>query len=496
MKALTICSLLFLFLALSSPVQGQEKPEWARHLPNLPSRPEHYQGIGIVSGSGDEGADWQKASDGARADIAAQIRVRIISTMTSKVEESSQDGKRSLNEVFQSVTQQIAEGTLEGLQIQRWYDRKNNVYYAYAAMSKRDVESKFNESLHNAVSSASQYYFAGQRAIMSDNPYLALTRYFEALKITVIAESYLNTSIRGDIDSSGSEKPLIPFLQNELCQLVGRIRFVVASGNDQEGEKGRMLLRPFVGRIVYGEASIPMKDALLAAAFVSPAEGKLSPELRSDEHGVFKVEVNEINEGEAVNKVRVSLVLKGLEILTAKMPDAVRCWKNNYVDFAFRLRVRTNVKIAVHILERRLGRINVKSSVQEEIQKKLIGGQYTLIEESRIHSVFPLARLNVAIEAGNFDAVVQALSPLSDVVIVGLADTKERSNPSPGIFFSTGSATIRVIDTRTGRIIASAALDNEKEGGNSYEVAAMKMLQRIGKQLGDEIKANVDKALQ
>ena len=126
----------------------------------------------------------------------------------------------------------------------------------------------------------------------------------------------------------------------------------------------------------------------------------------------------------------------------------------------------------------------------------MIGERYTIVEESQIFRKIPAKELSRAVEEGNFDPVISAVSDIADFVVVGIVTTKERSNPTPGIFFTTGSVTIRVIDVKSGKIIASAALDNEREGGNSYEVAGMKILQRLGRQVGEEIKASVDKALQ
>lgn len=493
-----LVTLAILSTAVSVSLVGQAVPDWARNLPNLPTKPEYYQGLGILPTAGNTNEDWQRAAGRARSEILSQIRVYVSSSATSTVEEIARGDQRELKSVFQSTTDQIAEGTLEAVPIERWYDEKNKTVYAYAAIAKREVERRYAEALNSAVVSASTRYRTGHRILEQGAPYAALQEYLEAVKLILLAESFLHKTILGDIDGDSRDDAALAFLQSEVCQLLSALRLEIVSGDNQQGEKDRALVQPLVGKLEYKAPNgswNSVRGALLKASFITPAQGSIAAEVRTDDEGAFAFPVNEIQSGEALNKVRVSLATMGIELLGKTLTDALKCWNNLSVDFTFRMKVRTNITIAMHIVERNLGKLNPKSNVQEEIQKKLIGDRYSIVEESKISDVYPPAKLNGAVEAGNFDVAVQALSPLSDFVVVGIVNTKERSNPTPGIFFSTGSVTIRVIDSKTGRIIATAALDNEKEGGNSYEVAGMKLLQRMGKQVGEEIKTSIDKTL-
>lgn len=448
--------------------------------------------------TGNTSEDWQRAAGRARSEILSQIRVYVSSSATSTVVEIARGDQKELKSVFQSTTDQIAEGTLEAVPIERWYDEKNKTLYAYAAIARSEVERRYTEALKSALVSASTRYRTGHRMIEQGASYAALQEYLEAVKLILLAESFLHKIILGDIDGDGNDDAARAFLQSEVCEILSALRLEIISGNNQQGERGRALIQPLMGKLEYKAPNglwISVRGALLKASLIAPAQGSIAAEVRTDDKGVFVLAVNEIQSGEALNTVRVSLATMGIELLGKTLTDALKCWSNLSVDFTFRMKVRTNITIAMHIVERNLGKLNPKSSVQEEIQKKLIGERYTIVEESKVSDVYPPAKLNGALEAGNFDAVVEALSSLSDFVIVGIVNTKERSNPTPGIFFSTGSVTIRVIDSKTGRIIANAALDNEKEGGNSYEVAGMKILQRMGKQVGEEIKTSIDKTL-
>jgi hypothetical protein len=91
--------------------------------------------------------------------------------------------------------------------------------------------------------------------------------------------------------------------------------------------------------------------------------------------------------------------------------------------------------------------------------------------------------------------VVTELSKVADVIVVGMVSTEQRTNPTAGIYFSSGTAVVRAIDAKSGQILASVSMDNEKEGGGSYEVAGMRLLQKMGKKIGEELKNNFDVAM-
>ncbi|MEK7250252.1 MAG: hypothetical protein AAB209_07510 [Bacteroidota bacterium] len=493
-----LLTLLFLSFLISSKLShAQEVPPWAKHLPNVPNRPDLYQGLGAVSATGDVAADWQKATGQARADIVAQIRVVVSNAVVRKVEEVINVSETKLSDLFQTTTEQIAEGTLEGVEIQRWYDEKNSVYYAYAAVSKSEVERRFAERIENTVNAASIQYRAARKALEGSNVYFALTQLFEATKTIFLGESYLHKTLVADLAGNGTQMPSLAFLQSELCGVLSKLRFETVSGANQEGERDKALQQPLIGRVMYSgsDREVPMKSAPLTVSFVSPSRGKLTEEVQTDERGTFTIVVTDIQGGEAANNVRVKLALAGIEPLSQKLPEVTQCWTNAYLDIPFRLRVRTNINIAIHILENRLGKPQAKSSLQEEIQTQLIGGRYALVEESKVFGIIPQSTLNGAIESGDFDVVVKSLASIADVVIVGSASTKERSNPAPQIFFCTGSAILHVIDAKTGRLLANASIDGEKIGGASYEVASIKTLERLAQRLAAELKSKLDEAL-
>lgn len=476
---------------------AQERPEWAKSLPNLPVRPEYYQGLGMAHSTGDQEADWQKAVGQARAQILAQLRVRVVSTVARRIEESGAGDHRTLREAFTATTDQMTEGTLEDLAIDRWFNEQESTLFAYAAVSKPELERRFNDKIQDAVSSARIFRTGAKMAVAKGDIAQALAQYLQAAKVVALAEFFLGKVVAGDIEGTGTSKPGLPLLQSELCGLLGNIHFQALVGNDQPAERGRALAQPLIGKVLYESAGtrIPVRNTLVFATFVSPAQGEVSGDARTDDEGAFRIAVTEVRAGQAESRVRVGIAAEGIDALAKKMPDAVRCWTGTFLDFTYRLKTRTTVTIAMHILEMNLDQQRAKSSVQEEIQKSLIGDRYTLVEESRVFRTLPEEKMNSAIRSGNFDPVVQALAKIADVVVVGLVSTKERSNPTAGIYLSTGSVSIRAIDTKTGQILAAVTVENEKEGGGSYELAGVRLIQRVGNHVGEELKTGIDRAL-
>jgi hypothetical protein len=477
--------------------RGQEMPSWAKSLPGLPSRPEYYQGLGAVRSTGDAEADAQKANGQARAQIASQIRVRIVNTVSTRVQEVSAGDQTNLTDAFSSATDQMTEGTLERIVIERWFNKADETLYAYGAVSKAEVERQFSEKLQGAVDAARVYYQTGRRAAATGDAYLACSQYIEAAKVVTLAELYLQKSVTGDLTGAGAG-PVLPILQSEICGLLNKLHFQVTGGDDQSAEKGRALPEPLSGTLLFEmpEGRVAARNALLSATFVSPARGVLNADSRTDEQGRFRFAVTEIQGGEAVSRIRVGLAVQGLSALAPQMADVKRCLPNAFVDFSYRLKTRTNVSIAMHILESNLDKPRAKSSVQEEIQKRLLGDRYTIIEESKVYGAVSRAKIDDAVSSGNYDAVVRALAPVADVIVVGSVSTRERGNPMPQMFFCTGTAVIRAIDAKSGRVIASVSVENEKEGGGNFEVAGTRLLERIGKKIGEEIKIDLDKNLQ
>jgi hypothetical protein len=479
-------------------VNAQERPGWAEDLPSLPNKPGWYQGLGMAKATGKEDTAWDAAASRARAQIAQQIRVRINSSVTHAVQETASGSDMSLTDAYASTTEQLTTATLEGIVLERWYDEDSEMLYAYGAISQAEVEERFREKMQDALSSARIYYAAARKAMERDDPFTACSQILEAMKVVSLAEASLERTISASLDGPGPNVPVFPVLQSRMCGFLSRIQFEALGGDRQEAQRGKALSDPIRGRILFqsDRGLIPLRNAQVAAAFVAPATGNVPTDFRTSSQGEFTIPVNEVSSGEAANRIRVSLALPGLAAFAGRYPDLAKCSNSTFVDYSFTLRSRSTSTVAIRIMETNLGVPRAKSSVQEQIQRLLVGGRYTVVEDSKVFRVVSEGQLTQAIATGDYHTVSIALGKIAEIAVIGEVQATQRNNPMTNIYFSAGRAVVRVLDCKTGVVLGSVVLENEKEGGATYENAGSRLLEAMAKKVGDRVKAELDKALE
>jgi hypothetical protein len=495
MTAVVIC---LCTLLCSTAALGQDAPSWAADLPNLPQRSGWYQGLGITKVTGDGAADWNDASGKARAQIAAQIRVRIASTVTRTMQETASGTEVTVADAYASTTEQITTATLEGIVLERWQDEDTGMLYAYGAISQAEVERRFRERMEDAVASARIYHAGARKALERNDPFTAFGQLVEAMKVVSLAEASLERTLTASLDGTGEPLPVMPVLQTQVCGMFSKLQFDVLGGNDQEAERSKGLALPLQGRLSYKseQGTYPVRNAVLSVAFVKPAAGSAVPDVRTSATGEFSVPVQEILNGEAVNRIRVTLALQGAAVLAAQSPELTRCWSTAYVDYTFRMRSRTNIAVAIRVLESNMGTPRSKSTVQEEIQKQLLAGRYRIVEDSKALAGMTAAQIQQVLSAGTYNDLVSAVGKHADIAILGEVTTTARSNPYPNIYFGSGRAVIRIIDCKTGMLLGNVTMEDVKEGGGTYDHAGGKILGKMGKSVAESVLTEMKKALE
>jgi len=64
------------------------------------------------------------------------------------------------------------------------------------------------------------------------------------------------------------------------------------------------------------------------------------------------------------------------------------------------------------------------------------------------------------------------------------------------MYFGSGRAVIRIIDCKTGMVLGSVNLENEKEAGATYDHAGRKLLEKMSKNVADVVLQEMQKALE
>jgi hypothetical protein len=482
----------------TSPAVAQDKPGWASDLPNLPQRQGYYQGLGITKVTADGAADWNDASGKARAQISSQIRVRISNTVTRAIEETAKGTDIAIAEAYATTTDQITTASLEGIVLERWFDEDAGVLYAYGAISQAEVERRFREKMEDAIASARVYYQGARKAIDRNDPFTALGQLSEAMMVVALAEGALDRVLSASLDGTGPSTPVLPELQTQLCGMLSKMQFEILDGNEQNAERGKALQAPLHGRLSFksDHGTYPVKNAVLVPSFVAPAAGSVPEDIRTDAAGEFSLPVNEIKNGEAANRIRLTPGVPGAAVLKAQSPDLARCWATAYVDFTFHLRSRTNITLAVRVLESNMGTVRAKSSVQEEVQKGLLGNQYSILDDSHALGDMTTEQIRSALSSGDYRPILATVGKRADVIIIGEATAAERSNPFPQMYFGVGRTLLRIIDCKTGRVLGSVVMEDQKEGGPTYEQAGRKLLEKMARAASDRVREEVKSALE
>ncbi len=497
-RTLTSIALGLCLVVCSARVMAQDAPSWASELPNLPQRPGWYQGLGVTKVTGDESADWNDASGKARAQIAAQIRVRISSSVMHAIQETSSGTGSTVADAYASTTEQLTSATLEGIVLERWFDEDTGTLYAYGAISQAEVERRFKERMEDALASARVYHAGARKALERSDPFSALGQLLEAMKVVSLAEATLDRTISASLEGSEDPVPVLPVLQTQVCGVFSRLQFEILGGDNQDAERSKALPLPLQGRLMFrsDRGVYPVRDAVLTAAFVPPAAGRSAQDVRTSATGDFTLPVMEILSGEAVNRIRLTLGLQGVAVLAAQSPELTRCWSTAYVDYTFRMRSRTNISVAIRILETNMGVPRAKSTVQEGIQKQLLGNRYSIVDDSRALAGMSTSEIQGILESGSYNDIVAAVGKHADIAILGEVSTAERSNPYPQMYFGSGRVVIRIIDCKTGKLLGSVNLENEKEGGATYDHAGRKLLEKMGKSVGETVRLELKNALE
>lgn len=478
--------------------QAQEKPRWADDLPNLPQRQGYYQGLGITKATADGAADWNDASGKARAQISSQIRVRISNTVSRAVQETASGSDITVAEAYASTTDQITTASLEGIVLERWFDEDAGILYAYGAISQAEVERRFREKMEDAVASARVYQAGARTALARNDPFTALGQLSEAMLVVALAEGALDRTLTAALDDGSAPAPVLPVLQTQLCGILSKLQFEIIDGNDQQAERGKGLDAPLRGRLSFksDHGLTPVKNAVLVASLVAPASGRVPDEIRTDATGGFTLDVIEVKNGESVNRVRVAPGVAGAAVLKAQSPDLARCWATAYLDFTFKMKSRTNITLAIRVLETNMGTPRPKSSVQEAIQKGLLGSQYSILDDSEALENMSEEQIHGALTSGDYRSILATVRKRADVVIVGEASAAERSNPFPQMYFGAGRVLLRILDCKTGRVLGSVVMEDQKEGGPTYEQAGRKLLEKMARSASEQVRQEMKNALE
>lgn len=488
---IVVIILLTVFLLSCGQIFGA--PHWVEQ---KPQRPDLLQGIGIAQSTDSPEEDRRRADDNAITEIINQIRITVNSAVESYYHEEIENDEIVLSsDVFTKISSQYAHETIEGIQIaDRFYDNNLDVYYSYAFITRVQLDKQFKEKADNVVKLCADYHHYARQSLRENNVYAALGNYIKALGELFVAQAYSKKKINGDLDNSGRSEMLQVRLESELSSIVGDLSIQTISGDEQRAQRNRPLSQPLTGKVIYKNTQ-PVSNFPVTVKFTN-ATGDLSSDVITNQSGEFTSYVNLVKSAETeVGIIRAGLNLVELEPFRGELNGIFKRLEQFGCDFKFQIDVAASVRIFVSIYEEVDGKTMSNPHATGSLIGALVMNKFTVIETDRLPS--SAVNIDQAVQAGDDDAIVNAVKNIADYAVVGvvIAKTSKNAGTGYGLFFAFADADVRVINLRTGQILVSSIQSRVKSGGGDEVNSSEKAIAKCSKKINNDIIKGLKEAL-
>jgi len=452
MKTVIAC-VVFVVLSSFSWVLAiaQEPPDWATRLPNIPELDDHYQGLGITTGSGDINKDWEAAINRARANLINQITVHIVSEMTSRIIETEESGNYKVESYFDEQILTSSTIRLQDVPVRRWYDSDNEIFYAYIIIPFSYVEDLRRNYLNNAESVYTFYSMVANELVEKSEIYSALLIYLEGLERLI--------DIRQNIESVGMQDQttydvtqLSVQYETLICDLFNKIEITSRTSETQVLDSKVSYPGFLEVEVVYkgNNTSILVTSQFpLEVVPVGKFEANISLTQKGDR---YSLNLDEIVKAEEFNEIELLILPQDKIQIIKGVSSLSTCKEHLKKTESVRIKGRKNTRIIIYI---------------EQIENGLQKGKSTVIDGMRSE----LADEGFIIETSNEYHCAEHRESFDGYLVCGEVLIEDRSNPRPNFYFATAIGNIKIIDARKNIVLKIVQSEEIREGGNGYQQA-------------------------
>ncbi len=254
------CFFLCVMLMIAATARA-EQPEWVKRGERAEvSDAQFMQGFGVAGSTEDVERDWMRAKDGARAEIARQIRVQVDAVVEDTL--SERDGE--VASATTMVTRSSVDMVLEGIQIaEQWYDAKKKVYYALAVLDRMEAGRRLTKQMEEA-DRAAHAYWDGTESDRSEGRWVAALRgkfraeeersralSLERIRSVVWKGGEVWEDSERTLDEKAPKPLSMAEMERTLGRMVSELKLRVASGDGQQMTWGAVLAEPLVVEAVW-----------------------------------------------------------------------------------------------------------------------------------------------------------------------------------------------------------------------------------------------------
>lgn len=457
--------------------ESQRRPYW---VDTPPKDADFFYGVGAFSATGDPAEDRKKADDAARVAIASQLKIKVSSVVSDilhyKQAQLRGKSQEQWSDAFSRKLSTMVDTTaLEGSRIvDRWYDKRAGVYYSLASMSISEFRVRMRKKIETARNLAMSQYRQAEGALKSGAIVSALKHYANALEELWVIK---DVPFHVDLDGEGRQEYFRPEVRKKIGEILSQVEIRTRHAR-QQTQLGRPLPKPLVVRAFYG--GMPVKDLPFAFAFVR-GSGQLDKNALTNSAGeasstVYKAESLGSNVVEA--RIDLPAMLGPRTAGSFVAPEIPRA------RFVFSCEA---ISVAVRVIEKNLGQALEVPVIGEAIAKRLLENGFAVVSDSNVRNTLAPMDIDKAM-SGQDRAVRSAAERVgADVVVVGEARTSYSGMPMWGVRLCRARATVKAIDVRSGRVLATRDLIGVKGFAKTRKRAGIKALEEAAGEIAAEV---------
>jgi hypothetical protein len=257
-------------------------PSWAKNAVH-PQYPKALFWTGMGSAM-----DLTEASDKARAEVAAQIKVRITSVTTSTESELLESDREFYQSSFESSVQALVDASIQGIEIVE-SKQVGGDYYAFAVLSKFAYLGGLERELQDYSDQLSRLYADAQKMFDRGDIFPAIENLVDAMELAPEVYPRQNFyNALADVNFNLPQHLQGAALISHIRSVLGDVNLSLVSGGNQTAKPGQRLSAPVIVKCTLTRASgsVPIANMPIKAVYES---GEVSAKTSTDEQGLASI---------------------------------------------------------------------------------------------------------------------------------------------------------------------------------------------------------------
>lgn len=434
-------------------------------------------GKGCATTTGDPALDQVSSDERARAEVAKQIRVKVVQLVEDIQQEEGRGGESLHAYSVKVETREMVDRTLQGVRIvERTVDPARGVICSVAVLDKANMAARIRAELEKTLAETGGYLAAADRAGQTGNPTEALRAY--TLGMASLGPATVQAGLMRDLGYTAPPMPAHADVWQRWMNTLQAIRVRVLEGDGQKARPGKPLAAPLRLR---AEMNGAVPAAGLPLRVLRAPEGlDMQQHVQTDRSGEAMLWVTRVPSGRtAIQEIAVGL---DWERLLQERTDSVPApdsdgWDAREVVITYRVPVPSDYRVGVAVYDGDTGRAMMGSPLQTALLEALQRSGF------QTHDIFGMPGELPRAFSGK-PSLVDArrrLEGLVDILVLGDVHVGT-PRTSEGFVFCDSRMTVQGVALSSGGTLFSLDL-KARAGHRNNELAINRSLEEIGKSL-------------